>query len=77
MKYTKHSFKSGGILYASDLNEMDAQIVLNAENIDNLQVSIDDKQPLGDYALKDEIPTIPVESVNGKTGSSYKFAVTF
>ena len=26
-------------------------------------------QPVGNYALKDEIPTIPVTSVNGKTGT--------
>ena len=27
------------------------------------------KQPIGDYALKSDIPTIPVTSVNGKTGA--------
>lgn len=26
-------------------------------------------QPAGDYALKDEIPSVPVQSVNGKTGA--------
>ena len=26
-------------------------------------------QPVGDYALKSEIPTVPVQSVNGKTGA--------
>ena len=26
-------------------------------------------QPVGDYALKNEIPTVPVKSVNGKTGA--------
>lgn len=27
------------------------------------------KQPKGDYALKSELPTVPVKSVNGKTGA--------
>lgn len=27
------------------------------------------KQPIGDYALKSDIPTVPVTSVNGKTGA--------
>ena len=33
------------------------------------QEQIDHKQPVGDYALKNEIPEIPVRSVNGKTGA--------
>lgn len=28
-----------------------------------------EKQPIGDYALKSEIPAVPVQSVNGKTGA--------
>lgn len=28
-----------------------------------------EKQPAGDYALKTDIPTVPVQSVNGKTGA--------
>lgn len=27
------------------------------------------KQPSGDYTLKSEIPTVPVQSVNGQTGA--------
>lgn len=28
-----------------------------------------EKQPKGDYALRDELPSVPVQSVNGKTGA--------
>ena len=38
-------------------------------DVDNLSKEIvDQKEALSDYALKSEIPTIPVESVNGKIG---------
>lgn len=33
MAYSVHNFEQGDILYASQLNEMDAQIALNEENI--------------------------------------------
>ena len=33
------------------------------------QEQIEKKQPAGDYALKNEIPEIPVRSINGKTGA--------
>lgn len=36
---------------------------------DALSGQIATKQPIGNYALKSEIPTVPVKSVNGKTGA--------
>ena len=35
MAYSVHNFEQGDVLYASQLNEMDAQIALNEENISN------------------------------------------
>lgn len=32
------------------------------------QEALDGKQPKGDYAYKNEIPNVPVQSVNGETG---------
>lgn len=40
MGYTKHDFKSGEKLYASQLNEMDEQIAVNAEEIDDLETVV-------------------------------------
>lgn len=44
----------------------------NQEEVNNLSKDIDNlnenKQPKGDYALKSDIPNVPVQSVNGKTG---------
>lgn len=37
------------------------------EQIKDLSTEVNNKQPKGDYALKSELPTIPVKSVNGKT----------
>lgn len=34
MAYSVHNFESGDVLYAEQLNEMDAQIALNEQNID-------------------------------------------
>lgn len=31
--------------------------------------ALKEKQPVGDYALKEDIPPVPVQSVNGKTGA--------
>lgn len=49
-----------------------AQIEQNKNDISQLSNQIVDlnanKQPVGNYALKSDIPTIPVTSVNGKTG---------
>ena len=42
MSYTKHEFKSGERLYASQLNEMDDQIKANEQALEN-------KQPKGEY----------------------------
>lgn len=39
------------------------------EMIGRVSEEIADKQPKGNYALKSEIPTVPVQSVNGKTGA--------
>ena len=35
MAYTVHNFEQGDVLYAEQLNEMDAQIALNEESIEN------------------------------------------
>lgn len=45
----------------------------NQEEVNNISKEIvnlnENKQPKGDYALKNEIPSVPVQSVNGKTGA--------
>lgn len=48
MSYTKHNFKSGDKLYASNLNEMDEQIYANEQ-------AIADCQPKGDYITETEV----------------------
>ena len=40
MSYTVHNFEQGDVLYANQLNEMDAQIVLNEQNIDEINARI-------------------------------------
>ena len=40
-----------------------------AEAVDRLSEQKVDQKELENYALKDEIPTVPVQSVNGKTGA--------
>lgn len=37
MAYTKHEFKSGEKLYASQLNEMDEQIAKNEEAVEEIK----------------------------------------
>ena len=46
-----------------------AQGVVLKELIDNVSKSLSNYQPKGDYALRSEIPAVPVQSVNGKTGA--------
>lgn len=46
----------------NDISNLSGQIA-------DQQTAIDGKQPNGNYALKSEIPTVPVQSVNGKTGA--------
>lgn len=41
MHYTEHEFKSGDTLYASQLNEMDAQIIENQDGINALKNAMD------------------------------------
>lgn len=76
MNYTKHEFKSGEKLYATDLNEMDEQIFQNAEKIKNMkaeEIGAASKEELNqlsrEKADKTEIPTVPIQSVNGKVGA--------
>ena len=45
-----------------------AQGVVLKGLIDALNTNLANYQPKGDYALKSEIPAVPVKSVNGKTG---------
>lgn len=52
MSYTKHEFKSGAKLYASELNEMDAQIFKNESDISNLTEQVEvisEKVNVSDY----------------------------
>lgn len=46
-----------------------AQGVVLKGLIDALATSLSGYQPKGDYALRSEIPNVPVKSVNGKTGA--------
>jgi hypothetical protein len=46
-----------------------AQGVVLKGLIDNVSKSLSNYQPKGDYALRSEIPAVPVKSVNGKTGA--------
>lgn len=46
-----------------------AQGVVLKGLIDSLTTSLSDYQPKGDYALRSELPSVPVKSVNGKTGA--------
>lgn len=45
-----------------------AQGVVLKGLIDTLSGNLANYQPKGDYALRDELPAVPVKSVNGKTG---------
>lgn len=45
------------------------QVAINKKDIDSLKEEKVDQKELENYALKDEIPTVPVQSVNGKTGA--------
>lgn len=81
MAYNVHEFKSGDKLYAAQLNEMDAQIAANAEEIDTLKNSavtswndLTDK-PFGE---KEEwVEHIPETSVTFSTGGSGEYKETF
>lgn len=42
--------------------------LVTSEEFTTLSTAVDGKQPKGDYALKNEIPSVPVQSINGKTG---------
>lgn len=46
-----------------------AQGVVLKGLIDSLTTSLSNYQPKGDYALRSELPSVPVQSVNGKTGA--------
>lgn len=46
-----------------------AQGVVLKGLIDDLTKSLSNYQPKGDYALRSELPSVPVKSVNGKTGA--------
>lgn len=50
-------------LGGGDGEAIDLSVYLTKDNAEQTY------QPKGDYALKSEIPTIPVQSVNGKTGA--------
>lgn len=55
MSYTKQEFKRGETLYASELNEMDEQILKNAEDIKELQSKIPNKEAL----IREVIDALP------------------
>ena len=49
MAYTKHNYKPGEKLYASQLNEMDDQIAKNESDVERLTEEMGNKQPAGKY----------------------------
>lgn len=79
MNYTKHEFKSGDKLYASQLNEMDEQIFNLTEDVENLkdqepetpdlegylkETEADEKyQPKGDYLTEHQ----KIKTINGQS----------
>ena len=54
---------------AEEINSKLGQIDGLSEEIADLQIQLDNKQPKGNYALKSEIPNVPVQSVNNKIGA--------
>lgn len=60
-----------------DKSRQAEQIKKNTEHTENTSIHVtasekeswNSKQPAGNYALKSEIPNVPVKSVNGKTGA--------
>ena len=60
MDYTKHEFKSGNILYANDLNEMDEQIYENEKNIIELQAKAGSGTIIPDY-IQNELKRVADE----------------
>ena len=60
--------EGSGVVDHSELYNRDLENQHPISAITNLQLTLDNKQPIGDYALKSEIPTVPITSVNGKTG---------
>lgn len=61
MSYSVHNFQAGDVLYASELNEMDAQIALNEQNIASgissdmiaSEYSANKTYSIGDYVIHD------------------------
>lgn len=54
MSYTKHEFKSGEKLYASELNEMDEQIFGNSKKLENVDVIVNTSFEVGEELLTEE-----------------------
>ena len=52
----------------SETSTNPVQNKVTTEKFNQLLDEINNKQPVGNYALKEEIPDVPVQSVNGKTG---------
>lgn len=57
-------------LYLTPDNGIDTTLTIEGVAADAKAVgdALAEKQPVGDYVLKSEIPTVSVQSVNGKTG---------
>ena len=79
MSYTKHNYKKGDELLASQLNEMDDQIALNEENINSVENTVNELDSsvnvLEPAATSSDVGKfLKVKTVaNGKT-SQYEFA---
>lgn len=67
MSYNKHNFKSLEPLYASELNEMDAQIALNEQETQQLKETVN--------SLPTELPIAKSSTLGGiKVGSNLSIA---
>ena len=58
--------ENGNIIMGTDIGLTQSGVAADAKAVGD---ALAGKQPVGDYALKNEIPTVPVQSVNGKTGA--------